>query len=106
MDIISWAIILGMDLFSICVGIYCVYTVIKAYREGKDITKYNGYIISAFVWIVMFPIIFTEIAPMQLIKKEKRLGSMFLYAINDPKESILSPALIVSIESCVNAGQI
>ncbi|MFC1704806.1 hypothetical protein ACFLZ6_00585 [Nanoarchaeota archaeon] len=60
-NILTWSIIIVADLFSILIGAYSGYKFIRAYLDNKDVMKYQGYMINAFLLIIVFPIIITSI---------------------------------------------
>lgn len=58
-DLISWVIIIFANLFSILLGIYCIYQVIVALINRKDLMKYQGYLINGFLMIFVMPLFIT-----------------------------------------------
>ncbi|MFW6013570.1 MAG: hypothetical protein ACOCQG_00185 [Candidatus Nanoarchaeia archaeon] len=58
-DIVSWGIIIFANFFSILLGAYCVYKVIRAFLDGKDLMKYQSYFITGFLMIFILPFFIT-----------------------------------------------
>jgi hypothetical protein len=58
-NLIQWFLIIGANALSILCGFYCVYKIISAFLNHHDLMKYQGYFISAFFCLLIFPLIIT-----------------------------------------------
>lgn len=57
--LLTWGIIFVGDVIFILLGFYSVYKFIKAYLGKRDLMKCQGYLINAFLLIIVFPLIIT-----------------------------------------------
>ncbi|MBU0470978.1 MAG: hypothetical protein KKA62_01390 [Nanoarchaeota archaeon] len=58
-----WGTVIFLNIFSILIGFYSASKFIKAFIDGKDLFKYKGYLITAFLLIIIFPLIITAVVP-------------------------------------------
>lgn len=58
-DHVSLILIIFINLVCICAGGYSLYKFISAFMEGKDMTRYQGYMVNGFILLLVLPTIIT-----------------------------------------------
>ena len=58
-DILTWGIIIIADFLSIFFGCFSAYRFIRAFLDKKDLMKYQGYLVCAFLLILVLPLLIT-----------------------------------------------
>jgi hypothetical protein len=62
-NLLTWAIIIFLDVFSILIGFYSGYKFIRAFLDGKNLMRYQSYLITAFILIIIIPLFLTILVP-------------------------------------------